>query len=74
MGALAPRKDYVKSERAHGLLMHEVVIAVQQKNLDVIESTVLERSTPGHPSYQNWMTVKEVSKQSDYFYLILGVL
>ena len=60
MGNLATRKDYAKGARAHGTIMHEVVIAIQQRNLDVIASTVLERSTPGHPRYQNWMTTREV--------------
>lgn len=40
---------------------HEVVIAVQERNLDYIEEILLERSTPGSANFQQWMTMDDIS-------------
>ena len=54
------RDSFSQIRRSSPDEQHEVVIAVQQKNLDVLERMVLERSTPGSPLYQSWMTYDEV--------------
>jgi subtilase family serine protease len=41
--------------------LHEVLFAIQQRNLDALEDLVLERSTPGSDLYQQWLTHEEVS-------------
>lgn len=42
--------------------LHEVVFAVQQRNLEELERTVLERSTPGTSLYQSWLSYSEVNE------------
>jgi subtilase family serine protease len=54
------RSDYAKRGRALGYLSHEVMIAIQQQNLAVLEGEVLRRSTPNHPDFRRWMTRDEV--------------
>ncbi len=54
------RPDFLKHDRCDGNLNHEVLIAVKHLNLDVLEQEVIERSTPGSPKYQKWMTFEEV--------------
>jgi len=39
---------------------HELVFAIEQKNLDVVESMLLDRSTPGSANYQKWLTFEEI--------------
>lgn len=56
------REDFVMKTNAPPSLPHEVVIAIKQKNLDVIEREVIERATPGNPKYQKWMTFEEVGR------------
>jgi hypothetical protein len=41
---------------------YEIVICINQNNLDYIERTLLERSTPGNPQYQKWFSFDEVGK------------
>lgn len=38
----------------------EVFISVKQKNLDILEKEVFQRSTPGSPLYGQWLTRDEV--------------
>jgi subtilase family serine protease len=49
----------LKNHASHDLL-HEIVFAVRQRNLDKLESELLERSTPGNPKFQQWLTFQEV--------------
>lgn len=56
-----PRKDFIQSERSIKTADHVVVIAIRKQNMDVLEQSVLERATPGSPSYQEWMTYDEVT-------------
>jgi hypothetical protein len=53
--------DFTQHGRAHSSLQHEVVIAVKQRNLDVLEGLLMERSTPGTSTYQQWLSFEEVS-------------
>jgi subtilase family serine protease len=39
---------------------HEVIFALRQLNLDVLEHELLERATPGTSKYQQWMSFDEV--------------
>lgn len=41
---------------------HEVIIAVKQLNMDKLEDMALQRSTPGSPLHQQWMTFAEVGE------------
>lgn len=55
------RPDFIKKGRPLGYLDHEVLIAVKQSNLDVLEQEVINRSTPGQPNYRKWLTMDEVN-------------
>lgn len=55
------RDNFIKLiERADVEKYHEIIIAVQQNNLDVLEEMVLERSTPGSSKYLQWMTFDQI--------------
>ena len=38
----------------------ELVIALKQKNIDILEKMLLDRSTPGSPQYQKWLTFDSI--------------
>lgn len=50
-----------KIAESDGSVEHEVVVAVALKNLDVLESIVLDITNPDSPNYSNWMTTDEVT-------------
>lgn len=60
--AMNKRSDFVMKAKVPPSTPHEVIFAIKQKNLDVVEREVLERATPGNPKYQKWMTFSEVGK------------
>ena len=62
METMNKRADFIKSSKTPPSNIHEVVIAVKQNNLDLLETMVLERSTPGSALYQQWLTFEEVSR------------
>lgn len=51
---------FKKLRRSDPESIHEVTIAVKQKNLDIISDMLTERSQPGNPNYQNWLSFSEV--------------
>lgn len=56
------RKSFVKRGRSPHDAMHEVVIAIKQLNLDVVESELLQRSTPNDPKYQQWLSYEDIGR------------
>jgi len=55
------REDFVEMGKWRNKdIEHEVVIGIKHTNLDRLSELVLQKSTPGHPSYQKWMTYIEV--------------
>lgn len=54
------RETFVQLSEADTSVMHELVFAVQQLNVEILEAMVLERSTPGNPLYRQWMSYEEV--------------
>ena len=60
--SMLKREDFVIKSKPVSSVEHEVVFAIKQKNLDVLESMVLERATPGNALYQKWMTFSEVGE------------
>ena len=40
----------------------DFTISVKQTNLDVLRKTALDVSTPGHPSYGQYLTVKQIAE------------
>lgn len=50
----------MRLSRSDGSEQHEVVFAVTQRNLDVVEAILLDRSTPGQPQYQQWLSYEEI--------------
>lgn len=61
MEKIIPRSSFVKKSLSNLEDEHEVVIAVKQKNLDILEEEVLKRTTPSSKDYQNWLTYDEVT-------------
>lgn len=59
-GRMIGRDSFVKVAPSESEMVHEVIFAIVQRNLDVLESIVNDRSTPGSKSYQQWMTFNEV--------------
>ena len=57
---LSLRKDILKKERASGTITHEVVFAVQQKNIDKLTSILGDISDPESVNYGNHLTREEV--------------
>jgi subtilase family serine protease len=56
------RNDFFCVNRSNRMEFHEVVIAIQQKNLPLIQQMVLDRANPLNPSYQQWMTFNEIGE------------
>ena len=60
MESMIPRSDFVKVSRADSFETHEITIAVQLRNLDQLETILLDRSNPRSDRYQEWLTFNEV--------------
>ena len=56
------RVDFLKGSRSHPEHVHELVIALKQKNLDKIKDILLEVSDMKSPSYGKFKTREEVGK------------
>jgi len=54
------RQTFVQLAESDTSEIHELVFGVQQLNLKKLEEMVLERSTPGHSLYRQWLTHDEV--------------
>jgi subtilase family serine protease len=60
MESMLPRSSVQRLQSSPKDALHEVVIAIHQNNVDKLEEMVLDRSTPGSPNFQKWMTFEEV--------------
>lgn len=58
------RDSLQKLKRSDGYLKHEIVFSVHQQNLEELERTVLDRSTPGNDLYQQWLTYEEIGEMT----------
>jgi tripeptidyl-peptidase-1 len=56
------RDDFVRKETADTSIVHEVIIAVKQKNLDMIEKTLYEVSDPRSPKYGKFLTRAQIGE------------
>jgi subtilase family serine protease len=56
------RETFVQGERSLGAVQHELVIAVQQKNLPELKKMIYDRATPGHPLFQKWFNFQEIGE------------
>jgi tripeptidyl-peptidase-1 len=54
------RETFVRREKSLGSVVHEVVIAIQQKNLPELKQMVYDRATKGHSLFQKWFTFQEI--------------
>jgi subtilase family serine protease len=61
---MIPRETFVKKRSSLPHEVHETTIAVKQKNLELLHEMLMERSTPGSPKYQDWMTSDSINKLS----------
>lgn len=55
-----PRYDFIQRERSPQDSLHELIFCVRQKNVELTKTELYERSTPGNPKYQQWLTSAEV--------------
>ncbi|RYG65186.1 hypothetical protein EON64_12455 [archaeon] len=59
------RDDFVRRNAADEKVMHEVVFAVKQRNLDQIEKTLFEVSDPASPKYGKYLSRDEVGRLTE---------
>jgi subtilase family serine protease len=62
MESMQTRPHFNRLRRSPSNEPHELIFAVQQKNIDELEKIVLERSTPGSSKYLQWMSFDEVGE------------
>lgn len=55
------REDFTRMEEAPAAVMHEVVFAVKQKNMDKLEELFYEVSDPTNAKYGKYLTRKQVA-------------
>lgn len=55
------RSDFMLEAAAHPDLQHEVVFAISQRNIDILEKTLYEVSDPVSPKYGKYLTRKEIA-------------
>ena len=56
------RDSFVQKARSDSEMIHQLVFAIQQKNVLKLETLLLERSIPGNPLYQQWLTFEQVGE------------
>jgi len=54
-------KSWIKMKRAPGTAPVNFMIALKQRNLDLLDSTFWAIATPGSPQYRNFMTIHEIA-------------
>ena len=59
-----PRASFKKLQKSKSEAVHQLVFAVQQRNIPELENILLERSTPGNPLYQQWLTFEQVGEMT----------
>lgn len=59
------RDDFVRGNAADTSIVHEVIIAVKQKNLDAIEKTLYEVSDPTNPKYGKFLTRAQIGELTE---------
>ena len=59
-GKTIHRHDFVRlHQSADAEASHELIFAVEQQNLEKLDDILVERSTPGSPLYQQWLSFDE---------------
>ena len=61
---MIPRSSFVKGTKSDAASTHELVFAVVQKNTEILEERLMQRSTPGTDNYQQWMSYEQVHELS----------
>ena len=54
------RESFKRVSLSHDTNIHEVLIAIQQLNLDRLKSMLEDMGTPGHHTYQQWLSFDEI--------------
>ena len=63
-GQHIPRHDFIQGNGSNADAKHELIFAIQQRNLVELDKLLLERSTPGNPFYQQWFSFEEVGQMT----------
>ena len=56
------RHSYLMKGKVAQNHLHEVVFHIKQLNLSYLQQVVSERSSPGDPMYQEWLSFAEVGE------------
>ena len=56
------RDSFLKLKPSDPRDIHEVLIAIHQNNLDQLHDTLMDRGTPGHPLYQQWLSFEQIGE------------
>jgi len=59
---MAADKGWTKLDRADPDIELDLIIALQLRNVDVLEERLLAVATPGHPEYGSWLSKEEISE------------
>jgi cell division protein FtsI/penicillin-binding protein 2 len=57
-----PRSSFKILNRANIIDKHELVFAIQQNNHDLLDTMLIQRSTPGHKLYRKWLSFDELGE------------
>ena len=57
-----PREDFIRLSPAAPDAIHELVFSIQQKGLSELEHMLTDRSTPGNPFYQQWLSYDQIGE------------
>jgi len=55
-----PSKEWIEVGRTDPNKNINLIFAIKQQNIDVLEKLLLEKSTPGNKEYGNWLSNREV--------------
>ena len=66
--SMREQRTYKVVGKPSGEHIHEVVVSIKKKNIDVLERKLLDELTePGHSQYQNWLTFGTRYQRTDMF-------
>jgi Pro-kumamolisin, activation domain len=59
---MIPRSNFIRGGAVDPDIVHEVILAVKQNNLDVLEMEIISRATPGSANYLQWLTFDQIGQ------------
>ena len=53
---------FIKKKISEGSDIHDVIIAIKQNNLDILEASLIDRSDPKSQNYGRWMNIDDIGE------------